>query len=318
MPLVLIVSVILLQTSVIRSEEVLDDDVRMPVERKTRSIDENWHNTYHNLDEIVEKLKEMNRTYDNADLFSLGKSHEGRQMYAIKISSQYGLMSTVTEMLDKMDVVILPVMNVDGYYYSRKHSSNSFARNWPKNRNILCIRGRCFRQGVDLDRNFGYAWGYINPSHPETQEPKSNIYRGNHAFSEPETRNVRGYLQSLGGKLKGFLDFQDRGRRQWQMPWRYTFTSSPDHDIQKKAGLEAAKAIYKVGYRHAYQSCCQASFRDGGPAGGGSVDWVYDQLGVKYSYAVSMQDRSGRGERFVYVGKGLLEGVKAFVKAMQL
>ena len=32
-------------------------------------------------------------------------------------------MSTVTEMLDKMDVVILPVMNVDGYYYSRKHSS---------------------------------------------------------------------------------------------------------------------------------------------------------------------------------------------------
>ena len=33
---------------------------------------------------------------------------------------------------------------------------------------------------------------------------------------------------------------------------------------QKKAGLEAAKAIYKVGYRHAYQSCCQASFRDGG------------------------------------------------------
>ena len=36
-----------------------------------------------------------------------------------------------------------------------------------------------------------------------------------------------------------------------------------------------------------------------GPAGGGSVDWVYGQLGVKYSYAVSMQDRSGRGERFV-------------------
>ena len=55
-----------------------------------------------------------------------------------------------------------------------------------------------------------------------------------------------------------------------------------------------------------------------GPAGGGSVDWVYGQLGVKYSYAVSMKDRSGSGERFVDVGKGLLEGVKAFVKAMQL
>ena len=55
-----------------------------------------------------------------------------------------------------------------------------------------------------------------------------------------------------------------------------------------------------------------------GPAGGGRVDWVYGQFGVKYSYAVSIRDRSGRGERFCYVGKGLLEGVKAFVKAMQL
>ena len=48
----------------------------------------------------------------------------------------------------------------------------------------------------------------------------------------------------------------------------------------------------------------------------GSVDWVYGQLGVKYSYAVCMQDRSGSGERFVYAEKGLLEGVKTF--AMQL
>lgn len=31
------------------SEKVLNDDVH---ERKTRSIDENWHNTYHNLDEV--------------------------------------------------------------------------------------------------------------------------------------------------------------------------------------------------------------------------------------------------------------------------
>ena len=54
-----------------------------------------------------------------------------------------------------------------------------------------------------------------------------------------------------------------------------------------------------------------------GPAFGGSVDWMYGQVGVKYSYAVSMQDRSGRGERFGYVGKGLLEGVKALVKAIE-
>ena len=45
---------------------------------------------------------------------------------------------------------------------------------------------------------------------------------------------------------------------------------------------------------------------------------MYGQLGVKYSYAVSMGDRSGRGERFGYVGKGLLEGVKALFKAIEI
>ena len=54
----------------------------------------------------MEKLKEMNRTYDNADLFSLGKSHEGRQMYAIKVcNNSYTHLATDKE--NKMDYTFL-------------------------------------------------------------------------------------------------------------------------------------------------------------------------------------------------------------------
>ena len=54
-----------------------------------------------------------------------------------------------------------------------------------------------------------------------------------------------------------------------------------------------------------------------GPAGGGSVDWVYGQLGVKYSYAVSMGDQSGRGSSLSTLEKDYSKA-KAFVKAMPL
>ena len=54
-----------------------------------------------------------------------------------------------------------------------------------------------------------------------------------------------------------------------------------------------------------------------GPAGGGSVDWVYGQLGVKYSYAVSMGDQSGRGSSLSTLKKDCSKA-KAFVKAMPL
>ena len=43
--------------------------------------------------------------------------------------------------------------------------------------------------GVDLNRNFGFAWGYDNLGSSPT--PGSETYRGPSAFSEPESQAVR-------------------------------------------------------------------------------------------------------------------------------
>ncbi|MCH7516305.1 MAG: hypothetical protein IIB08_04130, partial [Bacteroidetes bacterium] len=54
---------------------------------------------------------------------------------------------------------------------------------WRKNRRD---NGGSF--GVDLNRNFGYKWGYDNSG--SSPEPTSNTYRGPAPFSEPESQAV--------------------------------------------------------------------------------------------------------------------------------
>ena len=55
------------------------------------------------------------------------------------------------ELLDKVDFVIVPNVNPDGYHYT--HTEDRF---WRKNRrpvNFTCA-------GIDLNRNYAYGWEY--------------------------------------------------------------------------------------------------------------------------------------------------------------
>ena len=42
-------------------------------------------------------------------------------------------------------------------------------------------------KGVDINRNYGYLWN-------NKDEPCSDSYAGPHAFSEPETKAIKGLL----------------------------------------------------------------------------------------------------------------------------
>ena len=45
--------------------------------------------------------------------------------------------------------------------------------------------------GVDLNRNYGYKWGY--DENGSSSDPSSNVYRGTAPFSEPETQAIRDF-----------------------------------------------------------------------------------------------------------------------------
>lgn len=92
----------------------------------------------------------------------------------------------VQALLDGLHLVLVPLLNPDG----REHSRVSGQR-WRKNRRPLS-NGQF---GVDLNRNFGFAFGAADDPAGEIvsgdANPASNHYRGASAFSEPEAGNVR-------------------------------------------------------------------------------------------------------------------------------
>lgn len=324
------------------------DDVQKLIEDELQPVfvrSGSWHSEYHNLEEIHSKLYEVQRKYRSmASVESLGSSHEGKNMLAIKIrgrhssrkpvffiqcgiharewvspatcmyiidqmTQRYRTDDSVTQLLDKIDFVILPVLNVDGYSYTWIDPRNRRYRLWRKNRRP---HERYGCHGVDLNRNWGYGWGGAGAS----WRPCDSTFRGSKAFSEVETRNVRRYLERLQ-ELKGFIDFHAYSQM-WFIPWGYTARDTADHEEQMRVARIASEAITrKHGTRFQYGSSAALLYA----ASGGSEDWTYGQLGVKYSFSVELRDTGRYGfllpkEQIIPTGEETFEGLKVLVKAM--
>jgi carboxypeptidase T len=65
---------------------------------------------------------------------------------------------------------------------------------WRKNLNFGSGNDGCFQPGVDLNRNFDFAWGDLNGA---SSDPCAETYHGPSPESEPETRAVSEYAKRL-------------------------------------------------------------------------------------------------------------------------
>lgn len=183
---------------------------------------------YLTADEVYTKLDEMFANYPNliTSRDSIGTTLLGRPIYSVKISDNptlnenepeilytaltharepegmmqllfymyylldnYGNNPEVTYLIDNREMYFVPVFNVDGYKYNELTDPNGGGM-WRKNR-----RGNGNGTiGVDLNRNYGYNWGYDNIG--SSGNPNSETYRGTSAFSEPETEAMRQFCIS--------------------------------------------------------------------------------------------------------------------------
>jgi hypothetical protein len=92
----------------------------------------------------------------------------------------------VKNLVDSTEMYFIPCVNPDGYIYNQKTNPDGGGL-WRKNRRN---NGDGYF-GVDLNRNYGYKWGYDNNgSSPYSFD---DTYRGPSAFSEPETQMVRDF-----------------------------------------------------------------------------------------------------------------------------
>jgi carboxypeptidase T len=106
-------------------------------------------------------------------------------MYMWYLLENYASNPAIQYLVDNTELYFIPCVNPDGYIYNQTTNPNGGGM-WRKNRRVI-TPGSVF--GVDLNRNYGYNWGYDNiGSSPNTN---SDTYRGPSAFSEPETQAVK-------------------------------------------------------------------------------------------------------------------------------
>ncbi len=182
--------------------------------------------------EIAGKVKRA--ATDGRPTFVLLGVHHAREWpsgelameFAVDLVKNYGKDARITGLLDRASVVVVPVVNVDGFHLSRTDGamldlreldgggtvSNLLTPNHTyKRKNCRIIDGvdtpdgTCaltlgspggFGAGVDLNRNYGGFWGGPGASGP-TPDAEANTgvidptYRGAAPFSEPETQNIQ-------------------------------------------------------------------------------------------------------------------------------
>ncbi len=240
---------------------------------------------YKNPQEIEDFVREVHAQYpDITEVKSIGKSLEGRDILAIKISdnvrmdevepvilvnamhharevmgpeittdmisyltSNYGKLDEVTRWVNDTEIWVVPMFNVDGN--NKMWNEDSM---WRKNTRDGF--------GVDLNRNYPYGWNSCKGSSASTG---AQDYRGTAPASEPETVA----MMNLVAAIKPVFDISYHSYSEIVIyPYGCRPNKTPTEEAVEIIGAEIGKKIdYKPGT--AWELLYNAD--------GGDIDWMY-------------------------------------------
>ncbi|MEA1980731.1 MAG: M14 family zinc carboxypeptidase [candidate division Zixibacteria bacterium] len=254
------------ELNIIQSEgyqtEIIQEDIVSFYQSRMAAKDMGGWKT---LDEINTYIDNLIASYPNivSSKISIGQSIEGRDIWAFKISdnpnidedepevffnslhhvrevitpevliyfidhlvANYGIWPNITELVDEREIWFVLCLNPDGYYYNEVIEPNGGGM-WRKNRRD----NGDGTYGVDLNRNYGYNWGYDDlGSSPVTSD---ETYRGTGPFSEPETQAIRDFIEAHEFVIT--LNYHSYSNLLlWS--WGYTQAYTPDEDIFYEMG----------------------------------------------------------------------------------
>ncbi|MET9773721.1 M14 family zinc carboxypeptidase [Streptomyces sp. NPDC006367] len=106
----------------------------------------------------------------------------------------YGKDRRIRKLVDTTELWFVLSANPDGYDYTFQDPAN---RLWRKNlRDVNGDGAISTGDGVDLNRNFAYKWGYDDEG--SSPNPTSQTYRGASPGSEPETKALDAFQKRIG------------------------------------------------------------------------------------------------------------------------
>jgi hypothetical protein len=225
---------------------------------------------------------------DEPEVFIMG-NHHARELMSVEVPlllaryllENYGVKPSVTNLVNEREIWIAPMINPDGHVYVELNHTGPSYNWWRKNRRPNA--GGSY--GVDLNRNYGYMWGYDNIGSSPT--PSSSVYRGTGPFSEPETRAVRDFCARHSFIID--LSYHSYGEL-ILYPWGYAPIYTVEQDLfaamgdslrrgnDYTAGNTATGAIYLTN--------------------GGSEDWGYGDTTTKnkiYAFTVELNSLAEGG-----------------------
>ncbi|MDA8352558.1 MAG: M14 family metallopeptidase [Firmicutes bacterium] len=262
---------------------------------------------YHNYDEMVAEIDRAAEDHPEiVKKFSIGRSYEGRELWAVKISDQpdtdedepevlftgqhharehltvemtlsvlkmftdsYGKDEQLTELVNNREIFIIFSVNPDGSEYDIRDGTY---KHWRKNRQP----NGSLSVGTDLNRNYGYQWGCCGGS---SGDPSSQTYRGAEPFSAPETARVRDFINSrvVDGEqqIKTAITFHTYSELiLW--PYGYTYEDVPEDMDAEDYQIFSAMG-HAMAETNGYQPM-QAS--DLYITDGDMTDWAYGKHGI--------------------------------------
>ena len=280
---------------------------------------------YYSFAEMVTAMDNLVAAYPSiAQKFSIGTSVEGRDMWCIKISDNvsedetdepellymghhhareaiggasmiflmqylcenYVTNTNVSDLINNREFFIIVCANPDGWEYNRTTNPNGGGQ-WRKNRS----NNGDGSFGVDLNRNWGIDWANCTGALGSVASCGSNlgssdVYWGASAFSEPETVNLKNFVQSRHFAVS--MDQHSVGPY-YSLPFgRLTRTMAPS-DNQIYTQMVSVMGKYNaMRYGNTYQTL-------GYEVSGGMKDWLLigDTLNIGKVYGMTGEGGNG-------------------------
>uniref|UniRef100_A0A914HEV4 G-protein coupled receptors family 1 profile domain-containing protein n=1 Tax=Globodera rostochiensis TaxID=31243 RepID=A0A914HEV4_GLORO len=188
-------------------------------------------------------------------------------------------------LLHHIDVHVIPVLNPDGYVYSRdKDRLWRGTRSGPRKSDAQKCPGReeddAFCVGADPNRNFPYHWDESGTS----QCPCSQVFSGDQPLSETECADLAKFLQDNRGSLKAYLTLHSYGNLIIHT-WNFKPKTYPDNVKELRSlAKRMAEAIVKAGGTQYEVGTAPDILYS---AAGGSDDYA-QSLGIKYVYTMEL------------------------------
>lgn len=157
--------------------------------------------------------------------------------FAMDLAEHDGRDPRISTLLDRVRVIVMPVVNPDGFDASR----GGRLPDKRKNCDPTCGAGvdpetGADGAGVDLNRNFGVNWGGVGSGGSQADPD----YRGTKPFSEPETRNVRDLVTSR--QVTVLVGLHTYGDMNLRPPGQDAAPLTPDEPVYAALGNAMAQA----------------------------------------------------------------------------